>query len=58
MRTVLPPTAPAGDQPDALPSESTARNWTSVWPSAETVTDAPAWAALQVAPASADVRDS
>ena len=47
---------PAGDQPEALPSESTARNWTSVWPSAETVTDAPAWAALQVAPPSVDVR--
>ena len=43
-------------QAEALPTASTDRNCTSVGPSAETVTAAPAVAADQVAPPSAEVR--
>ncbi len=58
MRTVLPGPGLAGDQADALPSASSERNCTSVWPSADAVTEDPGAGADQVAPASVDSRYS
>ena len=59
MRIVLSGAGLAGVQLDGLPAVSTARNWTSVWPSAATVDRrAPPYGADQVEPPSVDVRRS
>src|SRR5262249_35263337 len=47
-----------GPQAETLPSTSTPRNWTSVWPSAVTVADDPADGSVQLAPPSVEVRTS
>ena len=58
MRIVLAGVELAGVQAEALPAVSTARNWTSVWPSAATVIELPLTGADQVEPPSEEVRRS
>src|SRR3954451_1331197 len=50
IRTVLDPLDDEGAQADALPSESTPRNCTSVWPSAVTVMPEAVAGAVHVPP--------
>src|SRR6476619_6042958 len=56
IRTVLPSTGEDGAQDETCPRMSFARNWTSVSPSADTLTDEPAVAGDQLEPPSVAVR--
>ena len=55
--TTLPPPGLLGDHGPTFPAPSIARNWTIVWPWAETASEVPVAAAVQLVPPLVEARN-